>query len=300
MSGEALFKSIVSGENQSILGDIARSSLGFLSKGYEKAVSMRNAKFDEGKGVTKVTVPVISVGNITAGGTGKTPMVRFICDVLTQKGLHPTVLSRGYRAEDNKKNIIISKDGTMLVEPTISGDEAWLLAKVLQKSNVIIGRERSKSAEIAINELGANCLVMDDGFQHRALARDIDIVLIDASNPFGYDHVFHVVYCVNHSVVLQRAHIIVLTKVDQVAPGIVSGVVSAYLSWFPIYLSMKLHINLNLCIPWSEWANGTAGAPVDSYKDQCIMAVSGIGNPHSFTQTLTDVGYNVVHTLAVW
>lgn len=148
MSGEALFKSIVSGENQSILGDIARSSLGFLSKGYEKAVSIRNARFDAGKGVTKVTVPVISVGNITAGGTGKTPMVRFICDVLARKGLHPTVLSRGYRAEDNKKNIIISKDGAMLVEPFISGDEAWLLAKVLQKSNVIIGRERAKSAEL--------------------------------------------------------------------------------------------------------------------------------------------------------
>jgi len=224
MSGEALFKSIVSGENQSILGDIARSSLGFLSKGYEKAVSMRNAKFDEGKGVTKVTVPVISVGNITAGGTGKTPMVRFICDVLTQKGLHPTVLSRGYRAEDNKKNIIISKDGTMLVEPTISGDEAWLLAKVLQKSNVIIGRERSKSAEIAINELGADCLVMDDGFQHRALARDIDIVLIDASNPFGYDHVLPRGLLREPLSGLQRAHIIVLTKVDQVAPGIVSGI----------------------------------------------------------------------------
>lgn len=71
MSGEALFKSIVSGEDQSVLGDIARSSLGLLSKGYEKAVSIRNARFDEGKGVTKVTVPVISVGNITAGGTGK-------------------------------------------------------------------------------------------------------------------------------------------------------------------------------------------------------------------------------------
>ena len=297
MSGEALFKSIVSGENQSILGDIARSSLGFLSKGYEKAVSMRNAKFDEGKGVTKVTVPVISVGNITAGGTGKTPMVRFICDVLTQKGLHPTVLSRGYRAEDNKKNIIISKDGTMLVEPSISGDEAWLLAKVLQKSNVIIGRERSKSAEIAINELGADCLVMDDGFQHRTLARDIDIVLIDASNPFGYDHVLPRGLLREPLSGLQRAHIIVLTKVDQVAPGIVSGIrkrLSQLVPNIPIYeTTHKPQFMYTL----DEWTNGTAGAPVDSYKDQRIMAVSGIGNPHSFTQTLTDVGYNVVHTL---
>ena len=106
MSGEALFKSIVSGENQSILGDIARSSLGFLSKGYEKAVSMRNAKFDEGKGVTKVTVPVISVGNITAGGTGKTPWYD-LSVMYSPKGLHPTVLSRGYRAEDNKKKLLL-------------------------------------------------------------------------------------------------------------------------------------------------------------------------------------------------
>lgn len=297
MSGEALFKSIVSGENQSILGDIARSSLGFLSKGYEKAVSMRNAKFDEGKGVTKVTVPVISVGNITAGGTGKTPMVRFICDVLTQKGLHPTVLSRGYRAEDNKKNIIISKDGTMLVEPTISGDEAWLLAKVLQKSNVIIGRERSKSAEIAINELGADCLVMDDGFQHRALARDIDIVLIDASNPFGYDYVLPRGLLREPLSGLHRASIIILTKVDQVAPGVVSGIrkrLAHMLPNTPVYET----IHKPQCMyTLDEWANGENGSSVDTYQKHRIMAVSGIGNPQSFTQTLTDIGYNVVYTM---
>ena len=80
---------------------------------------------------------------------------------------------------------------------------------------MIIGRERAKSAEIAINELGADCLVMDDGFQHRALNRDIDIVLIDASNPFGYDHVLPVVYYENRLVGYRELSIIVLTKVDQ-------------------------------------------------------------------------------------
>ena len=272
MSGEALFKSIVSGEDQSVLGDIARSSLGLLSKGYEKAVSIRNARFDEGKGVTKVTVPVISVGNITAGGTGKTPMVRFICDVLTQKGLHPTV-------------------------PSISGDEAWLLAKVLQKSNVIIGRERSKSAEIAINELGADCLIMDDGFQHRALARDIDIVLIDASNPFGYEHVLPRGLLREPLSGLQRADIIVLTKVDQVAPGIVSGIRKRLTQMIPNIPVYETTHKPQFMYTLDEWANGSVGASVDAYKEQRIMAVSGIGNPQSFTQTLTDVGYNVVHTL---
>ena len=87
-----------------------------------------------------------------------------------------------------------------------------VVCKGIQKSNVIIGRERSKSAEIAINELGADCFVMDDGFQHRALARDIDIVLIDASNPFGYDHVLPRGLLREPLSGLQRANIIVLTK----------------------------------------------------------------------------------------
>ena len=189
MNGEEIFKDIVSGNNDTILGDVARKGLGWLSKAYEKGVTLRNDKFDAGKGVTRVNVPVISVGNITAGGTGKTPMVRFICDALIKQGKHPAVLSRGYRAEDNKKNIVISNNGEMLVEPSISGDEAWLLGKVLPHTGVVIGRERVALAHIAINELGADILVMDDGFQHRALGRDKDIVLLDASNPFGYDYV---------------------------------------------------------------------------------------------------------------
>ena len=185
----------------------------------------------------------------------------------------------------------------MLVEPSISGDEAWLLAKVLQKSNVIIGRERAISAEIAINELGADCLVMDDGFQHRALARDIDIVLIDASNPFGYDHVLPRGLLREPLSGLERANIIVLTKVDQVAPGVVSGIrkrLAHMLPNTPVYET----IHKPQCMyTLEEWANGETGSSVDAYQGHRIMAVSGIGNPQSFTQTMTDIGYNVVHTM---
>lgn len=297
MNGEEIFKHIISGEDQSILGDAVRSGLSLLSKGYKKVVTMRNSKFDANKGVVRVSVPVISVGNITAGGTGKTPMVRFICDILGQKGLHPTVLSRGYRAKDNSQNTIISQNGSILVEPEESGDEAWLLAKVLPKSSVIIGRNRIESAHIAIDELRADYLVMDDGFQHRALYRDKDIVLIDASNPFGYESVLPRGLLREPIEGLERAHIIVLTKVDQVDPGVVAALrkrLARMLPQKPVYETIH---KPRAVYTLEEWADGAEGNAVGLDSDLPMMAVSGIGNPQSFTKTLEGCGYNIVHTM---
>lgn len=297
MNGEDIFKHIISGEDQSILGDAVRSGLSLLSKGYKKVVTMRNSKFDANKGVVRVSVPVISVGNITAGGTGKTPMVRFICDILGQKGLHPTVLSRGYRAKDNSQNTIISQNGSILVEPEESGDEAWLLAKVLPKSSVIIGRNRIESAHIAIDELRADYLVMDDGFQHRALYRDKDIVLIDASNPFGYESVLPRGLLREPIEGLERAHIIVLTKVDQVDPGVVAALrkrLARMLPQKPVYETIH---KPRAVYTLEEWADGAEGNAVGLDSDLPMMAVSGIGNPQSFTKTLEGCGYNIVNTM---
>lgn len=298
MNGEEIFKDIVSGNNDTILGDVARKGLGWLSKAYEKGVTLRNDKFDAGKGVTRVNVPVISVGNITAGGTGKTPMVRFICDALIKQGKHPAVLSRGYRAEDNKKNIVISNNGKMLVEPSISGDEAWLLGKVLPHTGVVIGRERVALAHIAINELGADILVMDDGFQHRALGRDKDIVLLDASNPFGYDYVLPRGLLREPLEGLKRASIIVLTKVDQVTSGVIASIKKRLQQLVPgVPVFETTHMPQRVCT-LEEWTNGEEGRPVDAYINQPIMACSGIGNPKSFELTLKGIGYDVVHMLS--
>lgn len=297
MNGENLFKGIVSGDNDSIIADVARAGLAFLSKGYEKAVTIRNKKYDKGDGVTTVSVPVISVGNITAGGTGKTPMVHFICDALSKKGFHPIVLSRGYKAKDNSESIIISEHGTLLVEPEVSGDEAWLLAKVLPQSSVIIGRKRIVSAQLAIDELGADCLVMDDGFQHRALHRDKDIVLIDASNPFGYEHVLPRGLLREPLDGLKRASSIVLTKVDQVDPGMVAALkqrLSHMVPHIPVYETTH---KPRAVYTLDEWAQGDEGHQVGFGKEYTIMAVSGIGNPYSFTKTLEGCDYNVVHTM---
>ena len=105
MKGEQLFKKLVSGRAKWPLADVARGGLGLLSMVYAQGATYRNQKFDKLQGVTRASVPVISVGNITAGGTGKTPMVRYICQYLESLNMAPAVLSRGYRAEDNQESL---------------------------------------------------------------------------------------------------------------------------------------------------------------------------------------------------
>lgn len=298
MKGEQLFKEIVSGHNTTFIADVVRKGLGVISKLYEKGVSYRNNKFDAGKGVSSLTVPVISVGNITAGGTGKTPMVRFICDALVTENHHPVVLSRGYRAEDNSKNIIISKQGQLLVEPEVSGDEAWLLAKVLPNVSVIIGRNRIESAKIALNALNADYLVMDDGFQHRALNRDVDVVLLDALNPFGYEYVLPRGLLREPLIGLARASVIVLTKVDQVPVGTVESIKRRLEQMVPnIPVFETIHKPQSI-FTLQEWGSGQPGVPVDAYVGKPMMAVSGIANPKSFELTLKGIGYDIVYMMS--
>jgi len=130
----------------------------------------RSRKFEsDPASIQRVEVPVISVGNLTTGGTGKTPMVVWLCRYLRGKGLRVAIVSRGYNSDDSGSN-----------------DEALELENRLPDVPHLQDPDRVKVARIATEELESEVIVMDDGFQHRRLGRDLDLVLIDATNPFGY------------------------------------------------------------------------------------------------------------------
>ena len=132
------------------------------------------------KKAEKMPVPVVSVGNITAGGTGKTPCIMSIAALLLREGRHPAILSRGYKSGLEKRGGIVSDGRKILVSQKAGGDEPYMMAIRLPKVPVLVGKNRNISAHKAM-EMGADILLLDDGFQYWKMVKDRDFVLIDAT-----------------------------------------------------------------------------------------------------------------------
>jgi tetraacyldisaccharide 4'-kinase len=133
-----------------------------------------------------VGAPVVSVGNLTAGGTGKTPLVEWVARALARDGLRPCVLTRGYGRADERRRVVASDGARVLAEVNECGDEPRLLAeRLLGAASVVCDRDRVAAARWARAELGAGVFVLDDGFQHLRIARDLDVVTLDATDPWG-------------------------------------------------------------------------------------------------------------------
>lgn len=158
--------------------------LSFFEGLYFKLTEKRNKAFDQqGLHVKKLPCPVISIGNLVAGGTGKTPMTRAIAEILTKNGIKVAILSRGYGGKFEKKGARVSDGKTIFLSAREAGDEPYLLART-SPASVYVGKNRYKSGCEAIKD-GAEILLLDDGFQHRKLHRDLDILLMDAKSPLG-------------------------------------------------------------------------------------------------------------------
>jgi len=219
-------------------------------------------------------MPVICVGNITTGGTGKTPLVIWLAEMIRQKGLKCAILTRGYKTRKGRLS-----------------DEPALLTKSCPDAVIMVNPDRVMAAKKAIQEYGAQVLVMDDGFQHRRLARDLNIVAIDAMSPFGGGFVLPAGLLREPVSSLKRADAVIITRSNQ-APEIQlhlieerirrvnPAAVIARSSHVPVKVGMLKGMSLD----------------VESLKGQNIFAFCGIGNPDGFFGMLKDMKLSLVGT----
>lgn len=165
---------------------------------------------------TKLNRPVISVGNITAGGTGKTPLVEWVARTVAAGGKKVCILTRGYGRDNPDRQVVVSDGQSVLASPSDAGDEPFLLAtNLLGVAAVISNADRIAAADGAIKHLGTDCFVLDDGFQHLRLERDLNIVTIDATNPWGGGHLLPYGRLREPLSGLSRADCVVITRTEQ-------------------------------------------------------------------------------------
>jgi tetraacyldisaccharide 4'-kinase len=158
----------------------------FLGKIYGGVSNLRNALYDRGVLTSySLGAKTISIGNLTTGGTGKTPLVAYVAEILADAGETVCILTRGYGRESSRR-VLVSDRGSLLVDARIGGDEPVELArKLIGKAIVVADADRVSAARWAKEKYRVTAFVLDDGFQHRRARRDIDVVCIDATNPFG-------------------------------------------------------------------------------------------------------------------
>lgn len=239
---------------------------------YGRIIAARNTYYDcVASASHDAGIPVISVGNLTVGGTGKTPMVIELARRLKASGRRPAILTRGYRAR-----------------PGEEADEVRELHLALPGVPVVVDPDRVRGAAGGVQQHGADMLLLDDGFQHRRLRRNLDIVLIDALSPWGGGWVLPAGRLREPRTSLRRASCIIVTRANQSPEKVVSRLLAELRSLVPYALILTA-------------AAEPAGPPVDAAGDPAsrlngvpMLAVAGLGNPATFFRTLADSGVRLV------
>jgi len=276
------FHNFLGGDEKNAVSALVLQLLRFVSVFYRAAVELRNFCYrtrlfrtyritPAGEATSdklQPGVPVISVGNLTTGGTGKTPLVVWLYGYLKNKNVKCAILSRGYKTAKGRL-----------------ADEPAILARNCPEAAVIVEPDRVAGAIKAVKSFDAGVLIMDDGFQHRRLARDLDIVTIDATLPFGYGRLLPAGLLREPVTELKRADAVVITKCDQTAR----------------YKLNKLKEKLRRCnggIPIAETVHEAICAKTIGAKEitlgrlraKSIFAFCGIANPGAFLSTIKRLG----------
>jgi tetraacyldisaccharide 4'-kinase len=264
---------ILSGDSRSTASSLARGCLWFASQPYAIVVQIRNWMYDRGWIESHAApIPVVSVGNLTAGGTGKTPACAYLAKWFRGQGVRVAILSRGYGELE---------DGT--------NDEARELELQLPDVPHLQSPDRVAMARLAHEELDMQLLLLDDGFQHRKLRRDLDVVLIDATEPFGYGFMLPRGLMREPIRSLRRADVVIATRADHVDAKRLA----------------EIRTLVQRYSPRAAWIEGEhagvelidcegATRPIEWLCGRSVVALSGIGNPLGFEASLRRYGATIV------
>lgn len=291
---------LVHGEQRGLLHSIFLWLLHIMSCIYGLGVLIKASLYHHGfLRQHRLPCRVISLGNITVGGTGKTPTAQVLASTIRDMGCRVVILNRGYRAAWKKQVGLVSDGRKIYMSVPEAGDEAYLLAKNLPGVAVVIGRNRSVTGEYAVRKLKAEVIILDDGYQHWQLARDLDIVLIDTLNVFGNNFLLPRGTLREPLINLNRAQAFLLTKVDQSTDGARDALKEVLTKYNDQALIVESVHRPQGLIEIEDWYKGSIHQTIslDTLLNKKVVAFSGIGNPSSFEQTIMDVGAELVDSV---
>lgn len=250
-----------------------RAALRVAESAYALCMRRRNARFDRDGPACRLDVPVISVGNLTVGGTGKTPLVIELVRRLQAMGRRPAVLARGYRAGPGEPN-----------------DEELVIRRGCPGLLYFADADRVRAGRLAVERFAADVIVLDDGFQHRRLGRALDIVLVDATAPFGHEHLLPRGWLREPVSSLTRADVVVITRCDQAS----SELVQAVRRRVSTFVDPSRCLRCRHAVTRIERLDGTA-ADVD-LRGRRVVLFAGIARPASLVASVQRLGATVVGT----
>jgi tetraacyldisaccharide 4'-kinase len=229
------------------------------------------------------------VGNLTVGGTGKTPIVILLAQWLQAEGQRVAVLSRGYKRTNGAVHLLVSDGTTILAGPSEAGDEPFLIARRCPKAIVAVGADRAALGRWVLAQHAVDCMILDDGFQHLALRRDVDLVLLDATDAAGLDAMVPAGRLREPLRGLERATAVVVTRADSKEEvEAINGRLRA--AGLPCGAVIEVVFKPESCVSVQAEEN----QPLEWCRRKKTWLVSGIGNSESFRRSALSVGVEVV------
>ena len=258
-----------------------------FSAAFGAGVALRHGGYKHGWiKVHRLSRPVISVGNLTVGGTGKTPIVARVAEILVRQGWKPSILTRGYGRRSKAEKIVVAPEPGRRGDPRELGDEPALLARMLPEIPLVVCGDRFRGGQAAEERFEVTAHILDDGFQHLALARDVNLLALDATQPISNWNLLPAGRQREPLSAIRRAQIVAVTRSDLADATLLEKLV------LKIHPAAKVFRSRTKLLGWTDALTGEK-VSTEEIRTRKVAAFCGIGNPRAFFADLRRWGFNL-------